>query len=34
MRERADVIGATLQITSERGVGTTIRVRATNELSV
>jgi len=34
MRERADVIGATLQISSERGVGTTIRVRATNELSV
>lgn len=34
MRERADVIGATLQIESERGVGTTIRVRATNELSV
>lgn len=34
MRERADVIGATLQIESQRGVGTTIRVRATNELSV
>jgi len=34
MRERADVIGATLQISSERGKGTTIRVRATNELSV
>jgi len=34
MRERADVIGATLQIGSERGVGTTIKVRATNELSV
>jgi len=31
MRERADVIGATLQIKSERGVGTTIRVRATND---
>lgn len=34
MRERADVIGATLQIESTRGIGTTIRVRATNELSV
>jgi signal transduction histidine kinase len=34
MRERADVIGATLQIESERGVGTTVRVRASNELSV
>lgn len=34
MRERADVIGATLQIESARGAGTTIRVRATNELSV
>ena len=34
MRERADVIGATLNIESKRGVGTTIKVRATNELSV
>ncbi len=34
MRERADVIGATLQIESKRGAGTTIKVRATNELSV
>jgi len=34
MRERADVIGATLHISSERDVGTSIRVRATNELSV
>ena len=34
MRERADVIGATLKIESERGKGTTVRVRATNELSV
>lgn len=34
MRERADVIGATLHIESARGQGTTIRVRATNELSV
>ena len=34
MRERADVIGATLQIDSTRGAGTTIRVRANNELSV
>lgn len=34
MRERADVIGATLKIESEKGQGTTIRVRATNELGV
>ena len=34
MRERADVIGATLRIDSERGVGTKIQVRANNELSV
>lgn len=34
MRERADVIGATLNIDSTRGQGTTIRVRATNELSL
>jgi len=34
MRERADVIGATLKIDSEKGQGTTIRVRATNELGV
>jgi len=34
MRERADVIGATLQIQSQRGAGTTVKVRASNELSV
>ena len=34
MRERADVIGASLTIESERGSGTTVRVRASNELSV
>ncbi len=34
MRERADVIGATLRINSERGKGTIISVRATNELGV
>lgn len=34
MRERADVIGATLNIDSARGSGTTVRVRASNELSV
>ena len=34
MRERADVIGATLQIDSTRGTGTAVRVRASNELSV
>lgn len=34
MRERADVIGATLNIESSKGTGTTISVRATNELSV
>jgi len=34
MRERADVIGATLSIDSRRGHGTTVRVRASNELSV
>ena len=34
MRERADVIGATLNIDSARGKGTTVRVRASNELSV
>lgn len=32
MRERADVIGAAFNIDSERGGGTTIRVRATNDL--
>jgi len=34
MRERADVIGASLTISSERGTGTSVRVRASNELSV
>ena len=34
MRERADVIGATLNIESTRGTGTTVRVRVSNELSV
>ncbi len=34
MRERADVIGATLQIESIRGTGTTVTVRVSNELSV
>jgi len=34
MRERADVIGATLRIESERGAGTTIKVQAKNELSI
>lgn len=34
MRERADVIGATLRIDSSRGAGTTIKVQARNELSV
>ena len=34
MRERADVIGASLNIDSTRGTGTTVRVRASNELSV
>ncbi len=34
MRERADVIGATLKISSEKGQGTTIQVRASNELGI
>lgn len=34
MRERADVIGATLNVTSGRGTGTTIVVKATNEMSL
>lgn len=34
MRERADVIGATLSIESRKGHGTKVLVRASNELSV
>ena len=34
MRERADVIGASLSIDSARGAGTTVRVKANNEVSV